>query len=53
MSKSQPIARNRGPVRRMRRMVISIHATVANYEYFIYWRFYADGNSSARFGRPV
>ncbi len=31
-------------VRRMRRMVISIHATVANYEYLIYWRLYADGN---------
>lgn len=31
-------------VRRMRRMVISMHATVANYEYLIYWRFYADGN---------
>ncbi|MGL5809065.1 MAG: primary-amine oxidase [Nocardioides sp.] len=31
-------------VRRMRRMVISTHATVANYEYLIYWRFYQDGN---------
>jgi primary-amine oxidase len=31
-------------VRRMRRMVVSAHATVANYEYLIYWRFYADGN---------
>ncbi len=31
-------------VRRMRRMVVSIHATVANYEYLIYWRFYQDGN---------
>ena len=31
-------------VRRMRRMVVSVHATVANYEYLIYWRFYADGN---------
>ncbi|MFV0457152.1 MAG: tyramine oxidase, partial [Actinomycetales bacterium] len=31
-------------VRRMRRMVVSCHATVANYEYLIYWRFYADGN---------
>ena len=30
--------------RRMRRMVISVHATVANYEYLIYWRLYADGN---------
>ncbi len=31
-------------VRRMRRMVVSCHATVANYEYLIYWRFYQDGN---------
>ena len=31
-------------VRRMRRMVVSVHATVANYEYLIYWRFYTDGN---------
>ena len=25
-------------------MVVSIHATVANYEYLVYWRFYQDGN---------
>ncbi|MBK8446469.1 MAG: primary-amine oxidase [Micropruina sp.] len=31
-------------VRRMRRMVVSVHATVANYEYLVYWRFYQDGN---------
>ncbi|MEV0801033.1 primary-amine oxidase [Kribbella sp. NPDC050281] len=31
-------------VRRMRRMVVSCHATVANYEYLIYWRFYQDGS---------
>ena len=31
-------------VRRMRRLVISFHATVANYEYLVYWRFYPDGN---------
>ena len=31
-------------VRRMRRLVISAHATVANYDYLIYWRFYEDGN---------
>lgn len=31
-------------VRRMRRMVVSFHATVANYEYIVYWRFYQDGN---------
>jgi primary-amine oxidase len=30
--------------RRMRRFVVSCHATVANYEYLIYWRFYEDGN---------
>jgi primary-amine oxidase len=30
-------------VRRMRRLVVSCHATVANYEYLIYWRFYQDG----------
>ncbi len=31
-------------IRRMRRLVVSFHATVANYEYLIYWRFYQDGN---------
>ncbi|HYK29767.1 MAG TPA: primary-amine oxidase [Streptosporangiaceae bacterium] len=31
-------------VRRARRLVISFHVTVANYEYLVYWRFYADGN---------
>ncbi len=31
-------------VRRMRRLTVSCHATVANYEYLIYWRFYQDGN---------
>jgi primary-amine oxidase len=31
-------------VRRMRRMVVSCHATVANYEYLIAWRFHQDGN---------
>jgi primary-amine oxidase len=30
-------------VRRSRRMVVSFHATVANYEYLTYWRFYQDG----------
>ena len=34
----------RAEVRRMRRLVVSVHATVANYEYLIYWRFYTDGN---------
>ena len=34
-----------GPeVRRARRLVISFHITVANYEYLVYWRFYQDGN---------
>ncbi len=36
--------RSGAEVRRMRRMVVSCHATVANYEYLIYWRFYRDGN---------
>ena len=31
-------------VRRSRRLVLSFHATVANYEYLVYWRFYQDGN---------
>jgi len=31
-------------VRRMRRLVVSFHATVANYEYIVYWRFHQDGN---------
>jgi primary-amine oxidase len=31
-------------VRRMRRMVVSCHVTVSNYEYLVYWRFYQDGN---------
>ena len=31
-------------MRRMRRLVVSFHATVANYEYLVYWRFYQDGN---------
>jgi primary-amine oxidase len=31
-------------VRRSRRLVISVHVTVANYEYLIYWRLYQDGS---------
>ena len=31
-------------VRRMRRLVVSFHVTVANYEYLVYWRFHQDGN---------
>jgi primary-amine oxidase len=31
-------------VRRSRRLVISFHVTVANYEYLVYWRFYQDGS---------
>ena len=31
-------------VRRMRRLVVSFQATVANYEYLIYWRFHQDGS---------
>ncbi|KAA0021782.1 primary-amine oxidase [Antrihabitans cavernicola] len=30
--------------RRMRRLTVSFHVTVANYEYLVYWRFYQDGN---------
>ncbi|MDT5327188.1 MAG: primary-amine oxidase [Mycobacterium sp.] len=30
--------------RRMRRVTISFHVTVANYEYLVYWRLYQDGN---------
>jgi primary-amine oxidase len=29
-------------VRRQRRLVVSFHATVANYEYLVYWRLYED-----------
>ncbi len=36
--------RSGAEVRRMRRMVISAHMTVANYEYLVYWRLYQDGN---------
>ncbi|WP_329000462.1 primary-amine oxidase [Kribbella sp. NBC_00709] len=35
---------NGAEIRRMRRMVVSCHVTVANYEYLVYWRFYQDGN---------
>jgi primary-amine oxidase len=31
-------------VRRSRRLVISFHVTVANYEYLVCWRFYQDGS---------
>jgi primary-amine oxidase len=31
-------------VRRSRRLVVSFHATVANYEYLVYWRFYQDAS---------
>ncbi len=31
-------------VRRMRRLTVSCHVTVANYEYLVYWRLYQDGN---------
>lgn len=31
-------------VRRSRRLVVSIHVTVANYEYLVYWRLYQDGS---------
>lgn len=31
-------------VRRMRRLTVSFHVTVANYEYLVYWRFHQDGS---------
>jgi primary-amine oxidase len=34
-------------VRRMRRLVVSFHVTVANYEYLVYWRFHQDGSIEA------
>jgi primary-amine oxidase len=40
-------ARVGAETRRQRRLVISSHVTVANYEYLIYWRFYQDGNIEA------
>jgi primary-amine oxidase len=33
--------------RRQRRLVVSFHVTVANYEYLVYWRLYQDGNVEA------
>ena len=33
--------------RRMRRLVVSFHVTVGNYEYLVYWRLYQDGNIQA------
>ena len=35
--------RSGAEVRRARRLVVSFHVTVANYEYLVYWRFYQDG----------
>jgi primary-amine oxidase len=35
--------RSGAEVRRQRRLVVSFHVTVANYEYLVYWRFYQDG----------
>ncbi|MFW0790022.1 primary-amine oxidase [Gordonia sp. CPCC 205333] len=35
---------DKSEVRRMRRLTVSFHVTVANYEYLAYWRFYQDGN---------
>jgi primary-amine oxidase len=31
-------------VRRRRRLVVSFHTTIANYDYLFYWRFYQDGS---------
>jgi primary-amine oxidase len=36
--------RSGAQVRRARRLVVSFHVTVANYEYLVYWRFYQDGS---------
>ena len=33
--------------RRMRRLVVSFHVTVGNYEYLVYWRFHQDGSIQA------
>jgi primary-amine oxidase len=33
--------------RRQRRLVVSFHVTVGNYEYLVYWRLYQDGNIQA------
>ena len=41
---STSTTRTGAETRRMRRLVVSFHATVANYEYLVYWRFYQDGN---------
>jgi primary-amine oxidase len=38
------VAAERAEVRRARRLVVSAHLTVANYEYLVYWRFYQDGS---------
>jgi primary-amine oxidase len=37
-------ARTGAESRRSRRLVLSFHVTVANYEYLVYWRLYQDGN---------
>ncbi len=36
--------RSGAETRRMRRMVVSAHVTVANYEYLVYWRFHEDAS---------
>ena len=33
--------------RRMRRLAVSFHVTVGNYEYLVYWRFHQDGTIQA------
>jgi primary-amine oxidase len=37
-------SRTGAETRRQRRLVVSVHVTVGNYEYLIYWRLYQDGN---------
>jgi primary-amine oxidase len=39
-------------VARSRRLVVSFHVTVANYEYLVYWRSTRTATSSARCARP-
>ncbi len=40
-------AQSGAETRRQRRLVVSFHVTVGNYEYLVYWRLYQDGNIQA------
>jgi primary-amine oxidase len=37
-------------VRRRRRLVVSFHTTIANYDYLVYWRFYQDASIECEVG---